>query len=213
MKCSDSLCDDKVQTELPCGHLKTIKCYQSSKAFHHDCIDKCGVTMDCGHPCSGDCGECKGDYRGCGRVCCRPLESRNHRHSSSSSHSSTGQRLEERRPASDTYMESWGRRPRHEVRRSASRHGDSRSPGIVILYREDNRNSHSSQKREEDRQRDSYSHFRDEERHREERDRGYGVLNNNSRREESGGGDLREVLLRKWRGDNLQESERKRRRL
>ena len=78
MDCSDTTspatrCTVEVQKTLPCGHLKTIKCYQSSQ--DQVCKAKCEAILDCEHPCTGNCGDCDGNrlHRGCGRVCDRPL--------------------------------------------------------------------------------------------------------------------------------------------
>ncbi|XP_022808817.1 NFX1-type zinc finger-containing protein 1-like [Stylophora pistillata] len=58
-KCTES-CTEKCQelvkrTDWPCGHEVTMAC----SATLADCPVPCGPTLECGHPCSGTCGECR----------------------------------------------------------------------------------------------------------------------------------------------------------
>ena len=64
-------CLEKVEkTDWPCGHEVTIACSATSA----DCPQPCGATLECGHTCSGTCGECRmGSFhkrceKKCGRV-------------------------------------------------------------------------------------------------------------------------------------------------
>ncbi|KAK2554522.1 NFX1-type zinc finger-containing protein 1 [Acropora cervicornis] len=43
------------RTDWPCGHEVTIAC----SATQADCPVPCGATLECGHQCSGKCGECR----------------------------------------------------------------------------------------------------------------------------------------------------------
>ena len=43
------------RTDWPCGHEVTVAC----SATPSDCPAPCGATLDCGHTCSGKCGECR----------------------------------------------------------------------------------------------------------------------------------------------------------
>ena len=78
--CSDSnspatRCTVEVERKLPCGHIKKIPCFWAQRALDQVCKAKCEAILDCGHPCTGNCGECDGDrlHQGCGQVCARPL--------------------------------------------------------------------------------------------------------------------------------------------
>ena len=58
-KCGES-CTEKCReivkkTDWPCGHLVSIAC----SATPNDCFHPCEATLECGHPCSGTCGECR----------------------------------------------------------------------------------------------------------------------------------------------------------
>ncbi|KAJ7380470.1 NFX1-type zinc finger-containing protein 1 [Desmophyllum pertusum] len=49
-------CQELVKrTDWPCGHEVTIAC----SATPRDCTVPCGTTLECGHQCSGSCGECR----------------------------------------------------------------------------------------------------------------------------------------------------------
>ena len=49
-------CQEYVKrTDWPCGHEVTIAC----SATQADCPIPCGATLECGHQCSGKCGECR----------------------------------------------------------------------------------------------------------------------------------------------------------
>ena len=58
-KCGESCtkkCHETVKkTDWPCGHLVSIAC----SATPNDCFHPCEATLECGHPCSGTCGECR----------------------------------------------------------------------------------------------------------------------------------------------------------
>ena len=78
--CSDSnspatRCTVEVERKLPCGHIKKIPCFWAQRALDQVCKAKCEAILDCGHPCTGNCGNCDGDrlHQGCGQVCARPL--------------------------------------------------------------------------------------------------------------------------------------------
>ena len=73
-KCGES-CTEKCReivkkTDWPCGHLVSIAC----SATPNDCSHPCEATLECGHTCSGTCGECrmgrihKRCKKHCGRV-------------------------------------------------------------------------------------------------------------------------------------------------
>ena len=58
-KCGES-CTEKCReivkkTDWPCGHLVSIAC----SATPNDCFHPCEATLECGHTCSGTCGECR----------------------------------------------------------------------------------------------------------------------------------------------------------
>ena len=58
-KCGES-CTEKCReivkkTDWLCGHLVSIAC----SATPNDCFHPCEATLECGHPCSGTCGECR----------------------------------------------------------------------------------------------------------------------------------------------------------
>ena len=58
-KCGES-CTEKCReivkkTDWPCGHLVSIAC----SATPADCSHPCEATLECGHTCSGTCGECR----------------------------------------------------------------------------------------------------------------------------------------------------------
>ena len=58
-KCGES-CTEKCReivkkTDWPCGHLVSIAC----SATPNDCFHPCEATLECGHACSGTCGECR----------------------------------------------------------------------------------------------------------------------------------------------------------
>ena len=58
-KCGES-CTEKCReivkkTDWPCGHLVSIAC----SATPNDCFHPCETTLECGHTCSGTCGECR----------------------------------------------------------------------------------------------------------------------------------------------------------
>ncbi|XP_020600662.1 NFX1-type zinc finger-containing protein 1-like isoform X1 [Orbicella faveolata] len=59
------------KTDWPCGHEVTIACAATSK----DCPVPCDGTLDCGHQCSGHCGECRMGriHKGCTKKCKRVL--------------------------------------------------------------------------------------------------------------------------------------------
>ena len=73
-KCGESCtkkCHETVKkTDWPCGHLVSIAC----SATPNDCSHPCEATLECGHTCSGTCGECrmgrihKRCKKHCGRV-------------------------------------------------------------------------------------------------------------------------------------------------
>ena len=49
-------CQELVKkTDWPCGHQVTIACH----ATQDDCPVPCDVALECGHKCSGTCGECR----------------------------------------------------------------------------------------------------------------------------------------------------------
>ena len=49
-------CQEYVKrTDWPCGHEVSIAC----SATQADCPIPCGATLECGHQCSGKCGECR----------------------------------------------------------------------------------------------------------------------------------------------------------
>ena len=58
-KCGESCteeCREIVKkTDWLCGHLVSIAC----SATPNDCFHPCEATLECGHPCSGTCGECR----------------------------------------------------------------------------------------------------------------------------------------------------------
>ena len=58
-KCGES-CTEKCReivkkTDWPCGHHVSIAC----SATPNDCFHPCETTLECGHTCSGTCGECR----------------------------------------------------------------------------------------------------------------------------------------------------------
>ena len=64
LKCGDCLldlkhrdrCDKMVEKKWPCGHTSQTKCCLSTK--DKPCTYPCRARLDCGHTCSGTCGEC-----------------------------------------------------------------------------------------------------------------------------------------------------------
>ncbi len=65
-------CQELVKrTDWPCGHEVTIAC----SATPADCNAPCGATLECGHQCSGKCGECRMGrvHKRCGLKCGRVL--------------------------------------------------------------------------------------------------------------------------------------------
>ena len=59
------------KTDWPCGHEVTIACSATSQ----DCPVPCDGTLDCGHQCSGHCGDCRMGriHKGCKEKCKRVL--------------------------------------------------------------------------------------------------------------------------------------------
>ena len=59
------------KADWPCGHEVTIACSATSE----DCSVLCDGTLDCGHQCSGHCGECRMGriHKGCKEKCKRVL--------------------------------------------------------------------------------------------------------------------------------------------
>ena len=59
--CSQSCtvrCKVQVNKFLPCGHKHKIHCYKNPQDI--SCPEPCKKLLDCGHECSGTCGECQG---------------------------------------------------------------------------------------------------------------------------------------------------------
>ena len=59
--CSQSCtvrCKVQVNKFLPCGHKHKIHCYRNPQDI--SCPEPCKKLLDCGHECSGTCGECQG---------------------------------------------------------------------------------------------------------------------------------------------------------
>lgn len=67
-------CEIPVEKEWPdCGHKAIVSCHMSMS--HSSCPEICKATLNCGHICTGNCGECR---RGrihiiCRQKCHRPL--------------------------------------------------------------------------------------------------------------------------------------------
>ena len=59
------------KTDWPCGHEVTTACTATSE----DCPVACSGALDCGHQCSGNCGECRMGriHKGCKEKCKRVL--------------------------------------------------------------------------------------------------------------------------------------------
>ena len=59
------------RTDWPCGHEVTVACWATSS----DCTAPCGGFLECGHPCTGKCGECRLGrlHKGCMEECQRNL--------------------------------------------------------------------------------------------------------------------------------------------
>ena len=51
-------CKVQVNKFLPCGHKHKIHCYKNPQDI--SCPEPCKKLLDCGHECSGTCGECQG---------------------------------------------------------------------------------------------------------------------------------------------------------
>ena len=51
-------CMVPVDCSLPCGHKLKIHCHQNPREV--SCPEPCKKLLDCGHECSGTCGECQG---------------------------------------------------------------------------------------------------------------------------------------------------------
>ena len=51
------VCRVKVEKELPCGHLADVPCFLDVSAVK--CREPCDAVLDCGHQCSGQCGQCQ----------------------------------------------------------------------------------------------------------------------------------------------------------
>ena len=64
LKCGDCIsgfkhrdrCEKMVEKKWPCGHTAKTKCYLTSKEL--PCPQPCRARLNCGHTCSGTCGEC-----------------------------------------------------------------------------------------------------------------------------------------------------------
>ena len=56
--CLGSLCTQRIQVKLYCGHDHTICCYQSSNLLSVKCEAKCDHVLECGDPCPGTCSNC-----------------------------------------------------------------------------------------------------------------------------------------------------------
>ncbi|KAG9356146.1 hypothetical protein JZ751_000990 [Albula glossodonta] len=57
-------CPQKVTVDLACGHQIVVACYIKQKADSNGelfpCMKRCKTKLDCGHPCPGNCFQCKG---------------------------------------------------------------------------------------------------------------------------------------------------------
>jgi len=54
----ETQCKEKVERKLPCGHTHKMPCHQNVSDFQ--CPTLCTQLHDCGHECSGTCGQCFG---------------------------------------------------------------------------------------------------------------------------------------------------------
>ena len=73
--CSDprNHCMARVTVPLSCGHEKKVYCYQAE--IQQSCTERCKSTLECGHPCPGNCYTCNGNrlHAACQEICRRPL--------------------------------------------------------------------------------------------------------------------------------------------
>ena len=66
---------DKVR--LPCGHIRTLRCYEAGG--EHECEERCGATLSCGHPCTNICADCSGSsHPPCSAKCGKLLRCGHH---------------------------------------------------------------------------------------------------------------------------------------
>ncbi|EHB05998.1 NFX1-type zinc finger-containing protein 1 [Heterocephalus glaber] len=55
------LCPEMVTVKLKCGHNQQVKCGNVADLKYDmpvECTTKCGIILDCGHPCPGSCHSC-----------------------------------------------------------------------------------------------------------------------------------------------------------
>ena len=66
-------CQTAVTREWPCGHVIDVACCKTPEDF--PCNTPCSALLDCGHTCSGNCGQCKGGrlHMPCQHKCGRNL--------------------------------------------------------------------------------------------------------------------------------------------
>ncbi len=70
-------CRQYITREWPCGHEAQAECFMTEKMFSNmrKCKFPCGETLECGHVCSGTCGQCHQGrlHKRCQKKCERPL--------------------------------------------------------------------------------------------------------------------------------------------
>lgn len=59
--CDETICDETVEAESPCGHKVTINCFDATSDLKllNNCSVLCNALLKCGHLCQGSCGRCK----------------------------------------------------------------------------------------------------------------------------------------------------------
>ena len=68
-------CRELITREWPCEHTAQAECYWTEDMYSRNCKVECKVTLQCGHPCQGTCGECRQGrlHKPCKQKCDRRL--------------------------------------------------------------------------------------------------------------------------------------------
>ena len=68
-------CRELITREWPCEHTAQAECYWTEDMYSRNCKVRCNVTLQCGHPCQGTCGECRQGrlHKPCKQKCDRIL--------------------------------------------------------------------------------------------------------------------------------------------
>ncbi|XP_061178064.1 NFX1-type zinc finger-containing protein 1-like [Saccostrea echinata] len=82
LKPTHKKCEETCERRLTCGHFILTKCFEDVETL--TCKRECGGDLECGHKCSGTCGDCQqsrlhipcqskcGRKLVCGHICTRP---------------------------------------------------------------------------------------------------------------------------------------------